>query len=282
MGNDISNNLKLFADDTLLYGLVCNNDAIRLQEDLDKLVLWGHTWQMEFHLSKCYVLRLHKTKNTTIYPYSMLCQTLKDVDHTSYLGITLTEILNWNIHTNNIENKANKTFGGFVKRRLFKCPQVVKSQAYKSLVRPTMVYGSSVWDPYMEYQKAALEKVQRRTARFVTNTYGRETGCVTKALKILKWETLEERRKVARLTLLHRTLNNQVAVSVPEYLKPQSCLKTKFSHPNKFVPLQPRSDTYKFSFWSRTIRDFTSLHFTFSFICSTVTYILFFTYSCNL
>ena len=183
MGNDISNNLKLFADDTLFYGLVCNiNDAISLQEDLDKLVLWDHTWQMEFHPSKCYVLRLHKTKNTTIYPYSMLGQTLKDVDHASYLGITLTETLNWNMHTNNIKNKANKTLG-FVKRNLFKRPQVVKSQAYKSLVRPTMEYGSSVWDPYREYQKAALEKVQRRAARFVTNTYGGETGCVTKALK---------------------------------------------------------------------------------------------------
>ena len=188
----------------------------------------------------------------------MLGQTLKDVDHASYLGITLTETLNWNMHTNNIINKANKTLG-FVKRNLFKCPQVVKSQAYESLVRPTMEYGSSVWDPYREYQKAALEKVQRRAARFITNTYGRETECVTKALKKLKWESLEERRKVARLTLLHGTLNNQVAVSVPEYVKPQSCLKTRFSYPNKFVPLQPRSDTYKFSFWPRTIRDWNNL-----------------------
>ena len=206
---------------------------------------------MEFHPSKCYVLRLHKTKNTTIYPYSMLGQTLKDVDRASYLGITRTETLNWNMHMNNIKNKANKTLC-FVKRNLFKCSQVVKSQAYKSLVRPTVEYGSSVWDPYREYQKAALENVQRRAVRFVTNTYGRETGCVTKALKKLKWEYLEEMRKVARLTLLHRRLNNQVAVSVPEYAKPQLCLKTRFYHPNKFVPLQPRSDTYKFSFWPRT------------------------------
>ena len=145
---------------------------------------------MEFRPSKCYVLRLNKTKNTTIYPYSMLSQTLKDVDHASYLGITLTETLNWNMHKNNIKNKANKTLG-FVKRNLFKCPQLVKSQAYKSLVRPTMEYGSSIWDPYREYQKVALEKSSGEQ-HALSPTHMEETGCVTKALKELKWESLEE------------------------------------------------------------------------------------------
>ena len=39
IGNDITSNIKLFADDTLLYGLVHNfDDAISHQSDLDKLV----------------------------------------------------------------------------------------------------------------------------------------------------------------------------------------------------------------------------------------------------
>ena len=38
-GNDITSNTKLFADDTLLRGLVHNSDdAIRLHSDPDKLV----------------------------------------------------------------------------------------------------------------------------------------------------------------------------------------------------------------------------------------------------
>ena len=48
MGNGISNNLKHFADDTLLCGLVCNiNDAISLQ-DLDKLLLWAQRGRWSF------------------------------------------------------------------------------------------------------------------------------------------------------------------------------------------------------------------------------------------
>ena len=47
--NDITSKIKLFADDTLLYGLVHNSDdAISLLSDLDKLVDWAKLWQMAF------------------------------------------------------------------------------------------------------------------------------------------------------------------------------------------------------------------------------------------
>ena len=39
----------------------------------------------------------------------------------------------------------------------------------------------------------------------------------------------------------------------------QSSLKTSSSLPLKFIPLQPSCDTYKYSFWPRTIIDWNSL-----------------------
>ena len=78
IGNDIISNIKLFADDTLLYGLVHNSDdAIILQSDLDKLVEWAKLWQMAFNPSKCYVLRVCRTKCPFIHPYTMLSHTLQ-------------------------------------------------------------------------------------------------------------------------------------------------------------------------------------------------------------
>ena len=57
MGNNISSNLKIFADDTLLFGLVHNaSDALYLQRDLDRLVAWAHEWQMNFHPFNCCLL----------------------------------------------------------------------------------------------------------------------------------------------------------------------------------------------------------------------------------
>ena len=134
-GNDITSNTKLFADDTLLHGLVHNSDdAIRLQSDLDKLVEWAKLRQMAFNPSKCYVLRVFRTKYPFIHAYTTLGHTLQAVDHYPYLGVSLSDYLNWKPRILNITNKANSTLG-FVKRSLHHCLQKVKDQAYKSLVK---------------------------------------------------------------------------------------------------------------------------------------------------
>ena len=173
-GNDVTSNTKLFADDTLLPGLLHNpDDAIRLHSDPDKLVEWAKLWQMAVNPSKCYVLRVCRTKCPLIYtpihcawPYPTSCRPL------SLTRSFSAENLNWKPHILNITNKANSTLG-FVKRNLHHCPQKVKDRAYKWLVRPRLEYGSTVWDPYRAYQKSWLEQVQRRAAHFVTRTYTR-------------------------------------------------------------------------------------------------------------
>ena len=76
----ITSNIKLFADDTLLYGLIHNSDdAISLQSDLDKFVEWAKLWQMAFNPSKCYalLLRVCRSKCPFIHPYTMLGHTLQ-------------------------------------------------------------------------------------------------------------------------------------------------------------------------------------------------------------
>ena len=47
-----------------------------------------------------------------------------------------------------LEVQAGTIELGFLRRNLFSCPQDVKEAAYKSLMRPIIEYGSSVWDPH--------------------------------------------------------------------------------------------------------------------------------------
>ena len=72
----------------------------------------------------------------------------------------------------------------------------MKEAAYKSMVRPILEYGSTVWDPHCNGLNDELENVQKRAARFVTRNYSYETGSRTGILlEELKWETLQKRRK---------------------------------------------------------------------------------------
>ena len=150
---------------------------------------------MNFHPSKYYVFRIYRIKNPTIHHHTILYQTLKVVDHLPYQGITLSETLNWKTHVLDVKNGANRTLG-YIKMNLHSCPERVKAQAYTSLVRPVLEYGSSAWDPYRMYQKNWLEQLQRRAARFATKTYSRQEGCVIQVLNYLNWPTLEHRRNL--------------------------------------------------------------------------------------
>jgi hypothetical protein len=63
----------------------------------------------------------------------------------------------------------------------------MKHLAYTALVRPMLEYGAVCWDPYREGQVSALNRVQKKVAKFGNNTS--ETG----------WETLPQRRMIARI-----------------------------------------------------------------------------------
>ena len=136
-----------------------------------------------------------------------------------------------------MKNKTNNTLS-CIKRNLHSCPGRVKAQAYTSLVRPILEYGSTGWDPYRMHQKSFLEQVQGRAARFAAKTYSRQEVCVTQALNHLHWPTLEHRRKVNRLTLMYKTVHCQAAINIPPSVKHKIVMNTRNSAPMKFIPVQ--------------------------------------------
>ena len=126
--------------------------------------------------------------------------------------------MSWGPHINNITGKARRTLG-FLRRNLNVNSKEVKENAYKALVRPTIEYGSTVWDPHQAELKHKIEMVQRQAARYVESRY-RHTSSVGDMLKELRWESLEQRRLKARLVMLYKISFQLVAISPVEYLIP--------------------------------------------------------------
>ena len=123
---------------------------------------------------------------------------------------------------------------------------------FTTLVRPHVEYSSSVWDPHYKQDILAVEKNQRKGARFVTGIYSYNES-VTSMLDDLQWPPLQQRRQQKRLTTLYKAVNNVSPVSVPEYVKP-SAGRTR-THDLAFVQLRANYEQYKNSFLPRTIRE---------------------------
>ena len=93
-----SSDARLFADDCLLYRHVnSHNDSDLLQKDLSALEKWEEESQfMSFYPQKCTVIRIAINQRHVISTqYTLHGHTLEVVDSAKYLGVTISEDLQW-------------------------------------------------------------------------------------------------------------------------------------------------------------------------------------------
>ena len=128
----------------------------------------------------------------------------------------------------------------------------MKETTYKTLVRPKLQYACSAWDPHHQKDKTALE---RKAARFVTGNYDR-TASVTEMLQDLQWDTLETMRRHARLSTVYKMCGTGGGGG---YLKTNRERRTRGSHDFKFIVPKGHKDTFRFSFFPRTITEWNKL-----------------------
>ena len=72
-------------------------------------------------------------------------RTIKRVDHTKSLGLTIDAQLSWSKHVDEICKKASSAIGALKRVRPF-IPTEVAIQIYNALILPHFDYYSPVWD----------------------------------------------------------------------------------------------------------------------------------------
>ena len=95
IGLKITSELRLFTDDSILYGVVNNiNSAEVLRSDLDKLAVWSEKWQMAFNAGKCFLLRVtHSRDNVVNYTYTMMGKPITSVTLGQFIQGKIRRIL---------------------------------------------------------------------------------------------------------------------------------------------------------------------------------------------
>ena len=259
----ITSSVRLFADDCLLYREIrSHEDTVTLQRDLDQLHAWSSRWQMNFNIKKCNIMSVtNKRKNAIKTTYSMNGQPFDRVDTIEYLGVSLSNKLTWNAHINKITGNAKRTLG-FLRRTLQHTNQTIRLNTYRTLVRPKLEYAATIWDPHHATQINQLEKVQKTAARYIMGKPARKSPnqeSASQMVKHLKLDSLLERRRQARCTMMFKLTRNLIAV--PATYHPQKMQQHQNTRRSAtfFQVHQPTVDCYKFSFIPRTIVDWNSL-----------------------
>jgi exonuclease III len=251
--NDISSEIRLFADDCVCYREIkSEEDCIQLQEDIDRLGNWAKKWGMRFQPVKCNIMQIYRKKCHLRYSYYLEGTELETLESIKYLGVSISRDLTWNRHIHETCNRANRTLG-LLKRNLSKCPKDIRMQAYKGLIRPTLEYASTIWDPHTKILQEKLEAVQKRAARFVNSNYNFDPGSMTKILADSNLEPLKERRRQNRLILFYKGINSKANLPLGELVKPLRY--TRHMHELTFKQIYASTDCYKYSFIPRTVKD---------------------------
>ena len=95
----------------------------------------------------------------------------------------------------------------FVRRSIRPAFKQAKSTAYKTFVRPTLEYASTVWTPHTEADKNQLKMVQSRA---VKEDYIR-TSSVIDLNEDLRWNTLQQCRDQAQLSMMYCIVHHLVS-----------------------------------------------------------------------
>ena len=163
-----------------------------------------------------------------------------------YLGIILRSDLSWADQVNYTLKRAWKALH-FKMRILKEGNSNTKSLAYMSPVRPILEYGAACWDPYREGQIIALDRVQKKAAKFAHHRNSPN------------WETLASRRKLPCICALFKAYSGERAwkptgdrLQRPHYL-------SRVDHQRKISSRRQRTDIGKYSFVNRNIQHWNQL-----------------------
>lgn len=211
--NDLLSTIKhscgfSFADDTKLIGGIQGLSSVNhLQDDLNLVIEWSRSNNMELHEQKfevvSYNLNTSKTlRELPLYPENVEYSTPKGHVITPQeivcdLGVNVSSSRGWGPHIEKTVQGARKMAAWVLSAFRDRSPTVMLT-LYKSMVRSKLEYCCPVWNPVKITEIQRLENVQRSFTRKIL-------GCSElqywDRLKKLKLMSLQRRRE--RYCIIH-------------------------------------------------------------------------------
>lgn len=208
---------------------------------------------MKLNSSKPALLCITKKTVPLIFSYSIGQDPLIEVKEYKYLGVTITNNLNWSTHISNTASSAFRKLC-LLRHKLKHASHDVKTLAYTTFIRPKLEYASIIWDPFTKTNINCLERIQRKAMRFIFSKCSRNDS-VTELLHSKGFKPLQMRHKISRLKFLHSFFNGEFLADATRYINLSETRKTRHSHSLTLSPYLARTVLSKHSFFPRTIEE---------------------------
>ena len=163
----------MFADDTKCFAPVVSPvDCLSLQNNLNSLVIWSEQAKLLFNHTKCSSMRFSNSSSLLPPPsYTINGIDIPNRNLVKDLGIWLSSDLDWSHHYQQICAKAYKMLS-LIRRNISpQCSPDLKRALYLCLIRSQLSFCSQLWRPRFIKDIISLERIQRRSTKFILNDF---------------------------------------------------------------------------------------------------------------
>ena len=260
--NDLPNAIShatsyLFADDTkLLKSISTHNDSLVLQHDIDALVAWSRKWNLPLNQHKSVAMRLTLKTHPDPPQYTINDSNMIVLSNHKDLGIVIDNKLSWSAHYSLICTNAYRALN-FVRRIIGNsAPIQLKRSLYLTLVRSKAAYCSQLWRPRLIKDITSLENIQRRSSKYILNSYTMDYKQRLITLDLLPLMYHYELQDL--LYLVKQLKQPQADLQIYNYVTFASS-KTRFSQQHKLSVSFSRTSSVKHFYFHRIVTLWNSL-----------------------
>ncbi|KAL6490166.1 hypothetical protein MHYP_G00005110 [Metynnis hypsauchen] len=189
-----SNTIIKFADDTVVVGLISNNNEKAYLEEIARLENWcqGNNLLLNVSKTKELIVDCSRSQTRSYHPVRINGAAVERVNNFRYLGVHISQDLSWSCHVNTLAKKARQRLYFLRRLRDFRLPPKVLQNFYSCTIESILTGNSVAWfGNSTKRDRQSLQRVVRSAERIMrTSLPDLQTiytkRCWSKAKEIVK------------------------------------------------------------------------------------------------
>ena len=188
-----------FADDSAILGLISENDDSedKYFTEIDNFATWCSDHHLELNVTKTKELIIDfRDKANNIRPVKIGNDSVEQVEHFKYLGLTLDSKLNFKQHVHTVQKKGQQRLHVLRRLRSFDLHPKLLQNLYRSILEPILTYCGCIFFPQISISDRnkimkisnSAEKIYNRKNPSLSDIDLVEKATIRKAHAIVKNE----------------------------------------------------------------------------------------------